>query len=421
MAAAWLTTRVSADTARRLTGPVSEYLLLTLAAQLTTFPLIVYHFGRISLVSLPVNVAILPAQPPVMTIGGLAVVLGAIFQPAGQALAFLVWPFLAYSIRVVEWFAGWDAAVRTVGQVDVWLVLFYYLILFGLTLYWQPFWEGLKRNLKPAMLLAGLAAATLLVWPAALSGPDGMLHVTVLDVGEGEAVLIETPGGRYALIGGGQSPSQLADGLGRTLPLFHRQLDVLVVAGTGKDQLAALPTVLPRYIPSQVWWAGEVEASRPARQVYAWLQQEGLPVQTILTGQALDLGDGAEMQVLSVTDEGAVLLVRWHVFRVLLPIGGIEGTLGAPEVTIRTRGLTAVLLPHGGREGYLTADWLALAHPSLVLASVDALNLRGLPDPATLDLLAGYPLYRTDLHGSIELVTDGRQLWIYTEEQPASP
>jgi hypothetical protein len=94
------------------------------------------------------------------------------------------------------------------------------------------------------------------------------------------------------------------------------------------------------------------------------------------------------------------------------PIIAISGF----NITI-VSGLTAVLLPYGGEAGYMSADWLAVARSSMLIASVDSLNLRGLPDGETLDLLAGYLLYRTDLHGSIELVTDGQQLWIYTEEQ----
>ena len=80
-----------------------------------------------------------------------------------------------------------------------------------------------------------MLVGAVLVWQAVLNQPDGKLHMTVLDVGDGEAVLIESPEGRYVLIGGGESATRLADGLGRSLPLFHRKLDMLVVAGTHRD------------------------------------------------------------------------------------------------------------------------------------------------------------------------------------------
>jgi competence protein ComEC len=73
--------RLPQATVERLTHPVGEYFLFTLAALLTTLPVTVYHFQRLSLSSLVANPLVLPAQPPVMVLGGLAVLLGLIFQP----------------------------------------------------------------------------------------------------------------------------------------------------------------------------------------------------------------------------------------------------------------------------------------------------------------------------------------------------
>jgi hypothetical protein len=94
-------------------------------------------------------------------------------------------------------------------------------------------------------------------------------------------LLIETPEGRFVLIGGGDSPSRLSEGLGRSLLFFHRQLDALIVAGTRRDQVGALPSVLPRNEGEEVWWEGEAGTSVAARQVYAWLGQQQIPVAEI--------------------------------------------------------------------------------------------------------------------------------------------
>jgi competence protein ComEC len=71
--------RLPPATARRIAGPAGDYFLFTLAAQVMTLPIIAYHFQRISLVSIVANPVILPAQPPVMILGGLAVLLGLIW------------------------------------------------------------------------------------------------------------------------------------------------------------------------------------------------------------------------------------------------------------------------------------------------------------------------------------------------------
>ncbi|MBN2045929.1 MAG: ComEC/Rec2 family competence protein [Anaerolineales bacterium] len=413
----WLTGKFSAGTAHRLTGPISEYLLLTLAAQLVTFPLIVYHFGRLSLSSLPANVAILPAQPPVMIVGGLAVLVGSISPPLGQLLAYAVWPFLAYTIRMVEWFAGWQTGVRVVGGFSLWALVMFYLALFAITVYWQPMIEKLKSRVRPMILISAMLVAVFLIWQAVISAPDGHLHVIVMDVGNGEAVLIETPDGRFVLIGGGESTTRLADQLGRSLPLFHRKLDVLIVAGTRRDQLAALPAVIIRYPPDQVWWAGDVGASVPSSQLHTWVTHQQISLEEISAGQALDLGRGAEILVLQTSPQGAVLLIRWKNFRTLLPVGAERGELSSPDVLRFSQDLTAMLLANSGELERNPEGLIGIAHPQIVLLSVGAYNRSGHPNQELLALLQGYPLYRTDYHGSIELETDGQQMWVSVEHE----
>ncbi len=204
--------------------------------------------------------------------------------------------------------------------------------------------------------------------------------------------------------------------MGRSLPFFHRRLDVLVVAGTEADQLNALPSVLPRYVPAEVWWAGEHDASRPARQVYAWAQSQGLAIQPISPGQVLDLGSGVRLQAVGLNEKGAVLRLSWGEFACLLPFTGIEVLAEDPTNVSLNQNLTALLLARSGEIESNPPEWLAQTRPQVALLSVDSLNRSGLPDVETLQALAGIPLLRTDLNGSVELVTDGEQLWVYAEK-----
>lgn len=122
-----------ADSAQKLARPTGEYLLFTLVALLTTLPIIVYHFQRLSLSALIANPLIQPAQPAVMLLGGLAVVLGMIYQPLGQTAATLAWPFTAYTIRVVEAMAQVPDGVYLTGPVGLTWVFLYYGVLMAAT------------------------------------------------------------------------------------------------------------------------------------------------------------------------------------------------------------------------------------------------------------------------------------------------
>ncbi|MGD2028006.1 MAG: hypothetical protein PVI99_09330 [Anaerolineales bacterium] len=78
--------------------------------------------------------------------------------------------------------------------------------------------------------------------------------------------------------------------------------------------------------------------------------------------------------------------------------------------------MTAVMLADSGAAEANPPDWLAAASPQVVLLSVDALDRGGLPDGEILSAVAGSTVLRTDQQGWVELVTDGEQMWVYTEK-----
>ena len=405
--------------AQRLARPLSEYLLLTLAAQLTTLPIMAYHFKRISLIALIANPFIQPAQPPVMILGGLALLFSLIYLPLGQLVAYAAWPFPAYTIRAVELFARLPHGVLILGDFSFLLVVLFYAAL----LVWTFAGERLtaraegQRTAPHVLLFSALAFLIFLTWRAALTLPDGRLHLTFLDVGSAEAVLIQTPTGRNLLINGGASPARLSDGLGRRLPPFRRSLDFLLVASTQENQLSALPRVLERFPPGQVLWAGKSEASYAARSLDEWLTEQAIPVTPAAAGQSLDLGEGARLRVLTVGARGAALLIEWQNFRALLPIGADFAALDELETGQAVGPVSALLLAESGYAPINPPEWIANLRPQLIILSVAAGDKDGLPSKETLEAVTGYSLLRTDSNGWIHVATDGKQMWVEVEKK----
>lgn len=397
-------------------GPLSDYFLLTFAAQLTTLPITVYHFGRLSLISFITNPFVLPAQPPVMIIGGLAALAGKLYQPLGQVLAWVTWPFPAYTIRTVEFFAGFKGGVVTLGSFSLLGMILLYAILFALTVFWSRIKEW-RYHLSSSILLAILAVLAINLWRTAASGPDGRLHVTLLDVGSAETVLIKTPDGRFILINGGPSPAKLADQLGRRIPPFQRHLDALFIAAPQENQIAALPRLLDQYPPETVLWAGNQQASYSASLITEWLNRQALmPIKAQATDR-LDLGNGAILHVLTVSPRGAVLSVEWGLFKTILPLGVDYETFPALGNGADLAPATALLLTESGYLPSNPPDWLRGVNPEVYLLSVDAGDYQGRPSPELLEVLQGTNLLRTDLSGWIDLTTDGKQVWITVERK----
>src|SRR6185295_12948674 len=105
-----------------------------------------------------------------------------------------------------------------------------------------------RRRLLPLRGVAMLAALVIAVALLALSRPeDGQLSVTFLDVGQGDAILIEGPRGNRVLVDGGPGSQPITQALSRNLPIDSRRIDLVVLTHAQSDHMAGLLTVVDKY------------------------------------------------------------------------------------------------------------------------------------------------------------------------------
>jgi len=208
----------------KVMGVLTEAVLITIAAQILTLPLMIVYFGQLSLISLPANAFILPLQPGVMTWGGLATLSGMIVPQLGQLCAWVAWLFLSGTIALVRMFASVPGATLAV-QVSWPGVVGIYGIIAAITWWFQQSAEKRQvlrdfasRNLSQRLAFGSSLVAMLLVGSWGYSQPDGLLHVSFLDVGQGDAIFIQTPGGRQVIVDGGYYHTVLNADLGQHMP-----------------------------------------------------------------------------------------------------------------------------------------------------------------------------------------------------------
>ena len=274
---------------------------------------------------------------------------------------------------------------------------------------------GSMRTVTLTAILSFLFAFTLMIWGAAATTGDGQLHITFLEAGSADAILIQTPEGRNLLINGGESTSNLSDELGRRLPYFSRKLDWLIVASTQDEQLAALPRAVERYPADNILWSGNVQASFPAQALDKYFSEKGIPVSKAEEGQKLDFGNQAWVEVQAVGARGSVLLVHYKNFRALLPIGLSEGMLESLEYGNKINKVDVLLLADAGYPPSNPPDLIENLNPRLTVLSVAAGDPNGLPSQDVLNSLDGYSLLRTDRSGWISVTTDGETMSVETE------
>jgi competence protein ComEC len=412
----WLETRLGRFIPTALQPWLIAPLAVGLAAQVGALPLSALYFGRLSLVWLPVNLLIGPAQPAILLVGGLATLAALVIPIAGSLLYWITVVPLTWTIGVVRAFAALPFADTSV-YLDPDAVALFFVVWIGaaMAVAVQPGWLTTVLRRTRAIVVAGLAAGGVLLFltgAALVSRPDGLLHVWLLDVEDGNGVLIQTPGGVHILIDGGRYPSRLLTALGDHLPFHDRTIEVLLITQPDERVFGALPAVLDRYEIGAVLVNGQPNL---AETYTVLLERLPNPV-TVTTGYSIDISDGTRLEILNpdrpptITDnldDGALVVKLTYrdasfLFTSDLSVDGQAALLERSDLQA-----TVLQLPGNGRIRSLDEDFLEQVSPqAVVVGSGEA------PDPDVITLVEDRPLLRTDQGGTIHLWTDGHDLWL---------
>ncbi len=437
-----LTGQIAIQGGQLLRGLLQDGLLMTVAANLTTLPLILFYFGRLSVVSLLTNLLIAPVQPFIMLWGGAGLLAGlAGLAPLAQALLWIPYLSLRWTVAMVHWTAGLPGASVEVAHFGTVALAVSYSLLLGMR--WRArLAQGVRQLLRwrpqpsPVWLgrvvLPGLAVAGLLTWQMALTQPDGYLHVYFLDVGQGDGILVQTPSGRQVLIDGGSDPQQLYTQLGAVMPFWDRSLDLVIATHPDLDHFGAQVDLPRRFRIHQVVDSANLHDHPDNAAWLAAMESAGVTVASLGAGGWIDLGDGAALWVLwpppetemprvdaeDKNERSLVLRLVYGDFSVLLT--GDAGLPSEAQMAAQGAPLFAQVLKvgHHGSKHSTSAAFVQAVHPQIGVIQVGE-NRYGHPDPGVLDTLAGRPLLRTDQQGRVHLRSDGAYMWLETERDYA--
>ncbi|MBI4282763.1 MAG: DNA internalization-related competence protein ComEC/Rec2 [Chloroflexi bacterium] len=426
----------------------------TVAATLATLPLVAFYFHQVSLVGLPATLLAMPVLAPVMVVGLITAALGLVSTGAAQVAGWGTWLFLSYLKLVVELFDAVPGNIVKIGWMGAPLVVVYYGVLIGfiagrsrLRLALPVLPEAVRKALRrlgtielesrqgrdrvfwAMVALALLASAG--VWTAALSRPDGQLHVTFLDVGQGDATFIVTPGGRQVLIDGGPDPRRLLTLLGSRMPFWNHSLDLVVLTHPHEDHVSSATEVLRRYDVALVL---ERKFDYPSPEYALWqstLVERGVPVLQALTGQQIKLDRGLVLEVLYPPDRllsgttsdvnNASVVTRLVYGETSFLFTGDLQWDGESYLLHRTVPLQSTVLKvaHQGSNTSTTPAFLREVSPQFAVIPVGEDNRFGHPHQETLDTLAQVVaedhILMTSKHGDVEFIADGSRLRMRTE------
>jgi competence protein ComEC len=368
-----------------LPGWFREPFAVTCAAQIGTVPLMATDFHLLSPIAPVANAAVLPALPALIGAGLLIAPLAALPE-IGRVLVLPVVGLLVYMEQVASLLARIPGGALGVARMPAGAGAAYYAGLAGVLAWFQA-----GRRLRHAGMVIALAGPLLIGGIELAAWTRSPPTVSILAVGEGQAVLLNGPDGAV-LLDGGPSPARLGDELGQRLPPWSRRLAGLALTGPGLGHVGGLAG-FEREV-DQVLLPASLMPGGAWRAVALAAQARGAHPRHLAAGDRFRLA-GLDFNVLAPGDpeSGLALQVRRPGGRSFCDLGDLDLPGQAQAARRLQGGCDYLLLPGGGRSAP-APELMAAARPGRMIASVAGGRLtRDLP-PTVL---------RTDQEGTIEL------------------
>jgi len=284
----------------------------------------------------------------------------------------------------------------------------------------------MPAKLYKTLLILGIAACLVAVPLFWLTYKEPRnLEIDFLDVGQGDAVLIKTPGGQNVLIDGGPDKT-VVKRLAENLPWWDKQIDLMVLTHPHDDHVTGLIEVLKRYRVKRILYTG---VTHNAPNYLTWLktvQAKKAPLTIIDKTQTITLGEKVKMEILypdqsllnktlsDLNDSSIVIKLVYGQNKFLLT--GDAGLEVEKMLLAGGADLTAEVLKvgHHGSEYSSSQEFLDKIKPGVAVIPVGKDNDFGHPNLRIIKRLerSGARIYRTDEKGTIKIQSDEARLWL---------
>jgi len=408
---------------RWLSAVVSLF-VASAATEAALLPAGALFFSRVTFAGLVLNFVAIPLMA-VAQIAGMAIVpLTVVWSRLADAAGFVAYLGAEGLVRSAELVRFAPALAFRVAPPSWWVIAVYYIALLA--------WWRTRR--RAPLVAAGIAATWMLAepWSWIASRGDGRLHVSFLDVGQGDAAFVRLPRGTTLLVdtGGLAGASTFDIGDRVVAPVLRnagvRRLDYLVLTHGDPDHIGGANAIVDEFRPRHVWEGIPVPRFEPLSVLKAAALDRRLMWTNVLSGDRLRL-DEVDVNVLHPppadwerqrvrNDDSIVLELRWR--GVSFVFTGDVGS--AVERTLRDHVAPAPLrvlkVPHHGSLTSSTPEFVRALRPHVAVFSAGRSNHFGHPAPAVLERYqqTGSRILRTDRDGEIEISSDGRSLDVHT-------
>ena len=378
---------------------IASSISITLAAMIVTMPLVAYYFGCVSLVGIVTNLLTLWAVPWIFCGIMLVCLVGFIWSQGAALIAWTVSWLVRYVLGVVQILSSIPLAAIYLKSAFVvgWLILCYVLI-FGFLL-----WKKRKPFILAGSLVVSLMISLVLSWIVPLTAQS---QVTVLDVGQGQSIILQSGGKTFLVDCGGDDPKEAADEASETLlSMGIYRIDGIILTHYDQDHCGGIPYLLSRIKADAVYVPMFAEEESSQQSILEAANQASVVVQvdTLLEWANCSLRIFAPVSYSGDNESGLSVLFCGKNCDIL--ITGDMGIRSENNLLLEKDipQLTALVAGHHG-SAYSTGEGLlSVTNPQYVFISVGLDNPYGLPSDEVLERInqQGCSLFRTDLDGTI--------------------
>ena len=252
---------------------------------------------------------------------------------------------------------------------------------------------------------------------------DEVLEVDFYDVGQGDAIFVETPDGKQVLIDGGPS-SVILEKLGKEMPFYDRYIDLVVLTHPEYDHINGLIEVIKRYDIGAIITTGVVRDTNSYKEWVKIIEQKNIPIYIAQTGGVIDLSNNIKLNILypfdnlagkevSNTNNSSIVgKLVYEDFELLLTGDiekGVERKLVSSKINLKS---DILKVPHHGSKSSSTEEFLKAVDSIVNIIQAGKDNRYGHPHQEVLERMASVLTFNTGENGDLEVLSNGREFVI---------
>ena len=408
-----------------------DFLFQIIAVNIGLLPIIIYSFGKFTLIGIVANFFLIPIGFIVLATGLLSLLMSVILPYAAYIIGSANTFFISIMLYLAKLFASVPFAFLPIKKIPLFMIGIYYLILFGGIWITKPKDQIYKIRQRINFILIMLILISMIVTFPLFNHTNEDMSIFFLDVGQGDSIYIEFPDGKNMLIDAGRNaPTNCGKNI--VAPFLRSRgravVNTVMASHSDSDHIGGIPYILENFIVETFLENGDKSESEVYAVLDNLLSNQSIDRITVERGDEIKGIDDVKGYILNPVnkdilknksnDNSIILRLVYDEFSIIL-MGDLEKK---KELELIKAGLPlssdVIKIAHHGSKSSNSERFIKIVNPKIAVISVGKNNPYGHPSSQVLETFKNNNtlIYRTDIHGAITISTDGEKISVKAQK-----